>query len=236
MSDKLSFEFNAKNQDRLLAGQASGSMIEMPSIASTGNKLNDDHPDNQKAKDRRLHRFLDIIETTRAYIEQLRNDINDMERMFSERDDAWREELALKILDPDEIPQQREGESIEDYRKRLEPFMINKMLNADGSIKKQYMNDPELSDYAQWAQKKYHLRVAQGYVRELEDPNILPERVEEIYEDIKRRKNTEEATYAARGAETLEVRNEVKEIDDANRDEFSATEQKIDSSFFTPKT
>ena len=90
------------------------------------------------------------MNTVHVYIEQLQKDMEGMEALFRERDgDAWREKLALNILDADDIPQRHEDESIEDYRERLEPLLIIKMLNPDGSIKTQYLNDPDLSDYAQ---------------------------------------------------------------------------------------
>jgi len=162
-----------------------------------------------------------------AYIEQLKKDIEDMEKRFRERDgDAWREKLALKILDPDEIPQRREGESIEDYRERLEAILIDQMLNADGSIKAQYLNDPELSDYAQWAQKKHHYNLAVGYVRELEDPSTTPQRQDEIVEELKQNTDIETINYTDRGltAES-DAQGLVKDIADEGYDSEVATIQ-----------
>jgi len=210
MSDSLTFQFNTKT----LLGQISGSIIEMPSIAATANRLRSDHPESEKAKHKKLTDFIELIEATRQYIERLQKDIEDLEKRFRERDgDEWREKLALKILDPDEIPQRLEGETIEQYREKLEPLLINKMLHADGSIKERYKNDPELRDYAQWAQKQYHLDAARGHVRELQDPNTPPERKEEIYQDMKQNADIETLVFADQGATPeSEVQGAVKDI------------------------
>ncbi|MFQ3244122.1 MAG: hypothetical protein ACI9SP_000747 [Arenicella sp.] len=213
MSDNLTFQFNNKT----LLGQVSGSMIEMPSLAVAGDKRRSDHPDSQEAKDKKLRDFIDLVDLANAFIEQLRQDIEELEAGFRARyGDAWREKLALKILDPDEIPQRREGESIEDYRQRLEPILTDRMLDADGSIKPQYLNDPELFDYAQWAQKNHHYNLAVGYVRELEDPSTTPERKEEIAEELKQNTDIETINYTDRGltAES-DAQRQVKDITDS---------------------
>jgi len=223
MSDSLTFQFNTKT----LMGQISGSIIDMPSIAATANRLRSDHPESEKAKHKKLTDFIELIEATRQYIERLQKDIEDLETRFRERDgDEWREKLALKILDPDEIPQQRDGESIEDYRKRLEPILINKMLNPDGSIKKQYLDDLELRDYAEWAQKKFHLNIARRYLIELENPITPPERIEEIYEDLKQNTDIETLVFAERGAAVESDAQEiVKNVVDESRDNKFAAHQ-----------
>jgi hypothetical protein len=90
------------------------------------------------------------------------------------------------------------------------------MLNADGSIKAQYLNDPELSDYAQWAQKKHHYNLAVGYVRELEGPSITPQRQNEIAEELKQNADIETINYTDRGltAES-DAQRQVKDIADS---------------------
>jgi hypothetical protein len=228
MSDKLSFQFNAKNKDQILFGQASGSMIEMPSLAVAGDKRRSDHPNSQEVKDKKLSDFIDLIDAANAFIEQLRQDIEELEAGFRAREgDAWREKLALKILDADDIPQRRSDESMKDYRERLEPILIDQMLNADGSIKAQYLNDPELSDYAQWAQKKHHMNIARGYVRELENPNTPPERKEEIHDSLKQNGGIEKIMLA--GREALD-QSSVKEIADTLETEKHDTVRVIDKS------
>ena len=68
--------------------------------------------------------------------------------------------------------------------------------NADGSIKAEYKNHPELGDYAEWAQKQYHLNSARAAVNELENPNTTPERQHEILDELKQRNNFEELIFA----------------------------------------
>ena len=225
MSDDLRSEFN---DSKILLAQNSGSHMERSSLA-TANTQRIDDPDNQDAKDKKLQRFLDIVDAANAYIDRLQKDIDDMEAAFRERDgEEWREKLALKILDPDEIPQQREGESIAEYRERLEPLLINKMLNADGSIKDEYKNHPELADYAQWAQKQYHLGKAKVAVLELDNPNTTPERATEILNTLN---DIETLAYADReAAPESETQGRVKDVADENRDGIAENELHVGSS------
>jgi len=225
MSDSLTFQFNTKT----LMGQISGSIIDMPSIAATANKLRSDNPESEKAKHKKLTDFIELIEATRQYIERLQKDIEDLETKFRERDgDEWREKLALKILDPDDIPQRWSDESIEAYRERLEPILIKQMLNADGSIKKQYQDDPELRDYAEWAQKKFDLNIAREYVNELEDPNTPQERKNEVYDRLEQNADIQRLVFAEREAAAKSaVQGQVKDIANASRDEVSQVEQSV---------
>ncbi len=211
MSSNLRSQFN----NEALLGQLSDSMIEMPSFAPTANKLSSGDSNNQKTKNKKFRDFIDTLNQRQSTIQRLEEDIDEMEQAFIKRDgNAWREKLALKILDVDDIPQRHADESMEDYRQRLEPILIDEMLNADGSIKAHYANDPEIGDYAQWAQKNYHLNMAQGYVRELENPNITPERKIEIFEKIEQNTNVEELKLASEQSNTIE--GELKNLENSH--------------------
>lgn len=216
VGNKLTSQFN----NEAVLAQTGSSVIEKPALAVASNTLRDDHPDSGKSKGKKLRDFIDLVDATRAYLEQLQRDIDELERGFVLRDgEAWREKLALKILDADDIPQRRSDENMEAYRERLEPILVEQMLNADGSIKKQYLNAPELLDYAQWAQKKYHYNIALGYVRELEDPNTPPARKEEIEHELTQNTDIETLVFAERGAKAgSEVQGAVKDITDDSHD------------------
>ncbi|WP_298307638.1 hypothetical protein [uncultured Erythrobacter sp.] len=72
--------------------------------------------------------------------------------------DAWAEELALDILDPDEIPERNSGESIEEYRERLKPMLIGKLLDENGEIKPEYKDHPKYGEFAEWAKDQHEMR------------------------------------------------------------------------------
>jgi len=221
MSDKLTFQFNSK----AVLAQLGNSVIEMPSLAVTGNKLRSENPDSQESKDKKFYKFIELVEAMRLHIEQLQRDIDELEACFRERDGGeWREKLALKILDADDVPQRRSDESIDDYRERLEPILIKQMLNRDGSIKARYLKDAELRDYAQWAQKQNHLNIAQGYVYELEDPNTPLERKGDIYEKLEQDGDIEEIALAAFEAKNQSaIQNQLKNISDEASDNIANT-------------
>jgi len=106
--------------------------------------------------------------------------------------------LALNILEADDIPQQESDEDISAYRKRLEKQLINEMLNPDGTIKGKYKNDPKYGDYAEWAQKQFHLNNAKALVTELDDDNTSPQRREQVLDEMQDRGYIEEMTYASK--------------------------------------
>lgn len=92
-----------------------------------------------------------------ALLDQLRDEIDALEAQFRNRfGDAWREEVALRVLD--EIPERGEGETIEAYRERLEKELIEEMIDQNtGEIKPEYRDhkDEDIKRAAQWAQKEY---------------------------------------------------------------------------------
>ena len=213
MSDELRSDFDAATENKILLGQQSGSIGGLQERAGIAQVR-----EQQREKDRQSR------EETSRYVEmiaQLRSDLADMEERFRARDgDAWRENLALKILEPDEFPQRREGESIEAYRERLEKNLIEDMLNPDGSIKEEYKNHHEYSDYAQWAQKKFHYNRARGLVRELDDENTTPEREAEIEEQLQE-SSLEELNLADETASTQSnVQTKIRNISDETLDEM----------------
>jgi len=98
--------------------------------------------------------FLNLLEQESA---RLGRSIAEMEAGFEERyGDAWRETIANKVLEPDEIPERLDGESMEDFRERLDGVLIGKMIDpATGRIRPQYLNDPEAAEYAKWAKEQF---------------------------------------------------------------------------------
>ncbi|WP_143742955.1 hypothetical protein [Maricaulis sp. W15] len=65
---------------------------------------------------------------------------------------------------------------MEDYRARLEDELIERMIDPEtGQIRPEYANDPELSQYAEWAQARYDARVVDNAIDVLNDPNSTPE-------------------------------------------------------------
>ena len=107
------------------------------------------------------------------HLDWLGQEITALEQEFErENGEDWREDLALEILDPDKIPQRRDGESMEAYRERLEQSLIKELLNPDGSIKDEYKDHPEYGRYAEWAQKKFDQQVIRELKAKLDDPNL----------------------------------------------------------------
>ncbi len=88
--------------------------------------------------------------------------------------DAWRETIANEILEPDQIPQRRDGESMTDYRARLESVLIAEMIDPNtGEIRAEYADSP----YAEWAKAQFEKREIDQFVADIEDPNATTEYV-----------------------------------------------------------
>jgi len=213
----------SQDENRILLGQKSGSISGLQERSGIAETLSGSKQQQEKA-DKKLSDFLEAINNIQDYIKRLNADIASMEQDFKHRDgDAWREKLALKILDEDDIPQRREGESMTEYRERLEPLLIAEMLNTDGSIKSEYKNHPELGDYAEWAQKQYYLNAARGYVQELESSKITPHRVNEILHELEQRSDFKELTSVDallnnQDRTQAEIKNNIESVRDSNTD------------------
>lgn len=154
-------DFTLSNSDRHLLhaamvaqnGESSGFI--MPGAQQVADALGIGN-ENKRKRDEQQTQFR-IAEQARRLSEQLARQIAQMEAAFeAEMGDAWREQIANKVMDPDDIPQRREGESMTDYRERLETVLIATMIDpATGEIRPGYTNDSETKRYAEWAQSQH---------------------------------------------------------------------------------
>ena len=222
-------EFIEKD-NQILQGQLSGSIagvIERASIASNNKSKQEEE---RKTKERETTQFIRLVEQIHASIERMEADIKILKASFEKLEgDAWREKLALRILEADAIPEQEAGEKIEAYRKRLERHLMNEMLNQDGTIKEKYLNDPRHSDYAEWAQKQFHLNSAKAAVTELDDDSTSPQRKEQILEEMKQRGYIQEMVFADRTTQSKETLKSVRDIADNQYDKTLLQSQSPDA-------
>jgi len=160
--------------------------------------------------DHKNRRYRDIVQQALLdHINDLNRDIANMEAAFHAAfGDAWREQLALRIFDENDIPRQNAGESIEDYRKRLERDLMENLLNDSGSIKAQYQNDPDLHQYAQWAQKIHNRDAAQMIASGLSNSGVTHAQTQEILDKLETAANAEQNIYTARALEGHEAQKE----------------------------
>lgn len=120
-----------------------------------------------------------------SMLDQLNGQIANAESGFAGRyGEDWREQFAQRILEPDEIPQRRDGESMEDYRERLEQALIDKMLDDAGNINPEYLNDPELREWAEWAQWKFDQQQALELRNATSRPGMTDDEVREVTENF----------------------------------------------------
>lgn len=231
----LTSQFNSARlinevENNILLGQKSESVSGLQDRGPTANPANPKDEKRQNSGNKKNSEFLHILETLQTGIDRLSKAIEKMEADFRQRDgEEWREKLALKILGENDIPQRHDGESMDDYRARIERVLIDEMLNDDGSIKDAYKNDPELSDYAHWAQKQYHLDSARAAVSELENPNTSPERRDEILEGLERRGDLEELTFADReSTPQSEIHSQIKDSADSVGEDLASEQLSVD--------
>ena len=220
-------KFRAAHENEILLGQQSGTLtgLQERSATAKGSRL-EQVIERQSNANTQSAELLQLIDQIRLHIELLEQQISELEQGFQAKyGDAWREQIALKILGEDGIPQRHEGESMEDYRARLEKTLINEMLNPDGSIKKKYLDDPALLIYARWAQKKFNLNLAREKVAELENPATTPARQQEILDSMQQRGDIEELTFATMEASNSSIQDRVKSTADAAEDSVAAIAQ-----------
>ena len=209
-----------QNEHAILYGQLGGSIAGMIELGPVASRTQSRQDEERKTEERRTAQFVQLVEQMRASIEQMEADVKRLVASFEKRDgDAWREKLALNILEADEIPQQEADESITAYRKRLEQHLINEMLNPDGTIKDKYKNDPKYGDYAEWAQTQFHLNSAKAAVAELDNSDTSPQRKEHILDEMKQRGYIEEMVFTDRISGNLDAQKSVRDIRDSQHDE-----------------
>jgi hypothetical protein len=204
-----------ERENHIHNGQLSGSVTSVIERNSAANTSQSTQAEERKSKERRTAQFVELLEQIRVSIRQMEIDVKALIASFEKRDgDAWREKLALDILGADDIPQQRSGENINAYRKRLEQHLINEMLNPDGTIKDKYKDDPRYGDYAEWAQKQFHLNSARAVIAELDDDNIGPQRKEQLFDEMRERSYIQEMVFADRVSNNLDTQDSVRDIHD----------------------
>ena len=125
------------------------------------------------------HLFLITLNNLHDQIAALGRDVDDAEKGFAERyGEAWREDLALKIVDKDLIPQRMDGESLEDYRERVEDVLMDELLDENGNIKPEYKDHPEYGEFAEWARDRWlhqqGIAAADKLEAVLNDPTSTP--------------------------------------------------------------
>lgn len=173
---------------------------------------------SEKEKREQTSRHL-LLQSLYDYVEDMNDQIADMEAAFADQfGDAWREEIAMRVLDPDEFPQQEAGESIIDYRERLQETLVNEMLEPDGSIKPQYLNDPELNKYAEWAQTRHNRDEALEQARTLENYPADSPQAQQVINTIEQQQNSELNIFIARNLDGHEEQKQaVLDVDANNR-------------------
>ncbi|SFU39463.1 hypothetical protein [Nitrosospira multiformis] len=219
--DRLRRMESTERENHIHNGQLSGSVTSVIERNSAANTSQSTQAEERKSKERRTAQFVELLEQIRTSIKQMETDVKALIASFEKRDgDAWREKLALDILGADDIPQQRSGENINAYRKRLEQHLINEMLNADGTIKDKYKNDAKYGDYADWAQKQFHLNSARAIVAELDDDNTGPQRKEQLFDEMKERGFIQEMVFADRVSNSVDTKASVRDGCDSQHDEM----------------
>jgi len=156
--------------------------------------------------------FLSLLEQHSA---RLGREIAEYEQRFeAEHGDAWRETIANEVLDPDEIPERQDGESMAEYRERLEAVLIEKMIDPDtGEIRPEYANNPETAEYAKWAKAEYDKAETDELIdvtREIEnDPSLSTEEKYQRTADAVEESNLSEAQALFNNIETGAIAEDV---------------------------
>lgn len=175
--------------------------------------------------------YLALIDRIHDDLDALRADIKALEGEFERKyGDAWRESLALEILGDDLFPERSPGESMEDYRERVEKLMIAELLDESGQIKAEYKDHPRYGRPAQWAYQQNIDDIATRNVAVLEDPNASAEQIEEAKANIEK-SGLSGVVKAQRKAEPeiAQELNAVSEKIDGNLSEAPVTTAALDA-------
>ena len=97
--------------------------------------------------------FLDTLQRARAASVRLAREVADIEKDYqAQYGDAWREHIAMEVFGEDEVPERKDGESVTEYRERLDREMVERMIDpATSKAKEEYADSP----HKRWAEKRY---------------------------------------------------------------------------------
>lgn len=99
--------------------------------------------------------WLDLVGQLQAQVDAADRRIQGHRDYFENKyGEDWVEKLALDILDEDSFPERREGESITDYRRRIEDEIFEEMVGPDGQIKPDYHDHPDYERFKEWARDR----------------------------------------------------------------------------------
>lgn len=99
--------------------------------------------------------WLDLVGQLQAQVDAADRRIQGHRDYFENKyGEDWVEKLALDILDEDSFPERREGESITDYRRRIEDEIFEEMVGPDGQIKPEYRDHPDYERFKEWARDR----------------------------------------------------------------------------------
>lgn len=194
---------NAHEQHSQMLAASQDSDSPAPIILSGSHQHGNGAPATQSDKRRRAERAqiqLTLLDQAMRLSEDLARQIAQSEQLFEEEfGDAWREQIANRVLEPDAIPQRRNGESMAAYRSRLEDVLIATMINpSTGSIRPEYLNDPEIRSYAEWAQAKQQQRDVDAYIERRGDPELSDAERISLDQSFQARFGAEETILAER--------------------------------------
>jgi len=89
-----------------------------------------------------------------------------------------------------------------------------------GQIRPEYANNPEFSEYAEWALARHQEREARAYIERRNDPNLTPEQKRSMDRDYAATRETNEIRQAAQeAAREGENISEIERETDARADE-----------------
>lgn len=182
--------------------------------------------ERDRAKKRDAHHntnmMVAMLNDAQALSDRLGRDIAGMEAGFEAKyGDAWREVIANDVFGADEVPQRRDGESMADYRERLEDELVAKMIDPEtGEIRPEYADDPRYAEYAKWAKAQFEKSNADHFIDVYNDPNSTQEQVDAAAGKLNYNEGRQaDRTLVAQADKQSPTSKVIAEASDGNRDQ-----------------
>jgi len=126
-----------------------------------------------KAKAKRTFDTVMLLTMLDDHLAKLQRRIGEIEGYFEAKyGDAWAEKLAMEMLDPDEMPQKRDGESQTEYLDRVKEVWIAKVTDENGDIKPEYANHPDREKIEELAKTRIEEARTSSQIEIERDPTI----------------------------------------------------------------